>query len=284
MTSVRFSNDGRPLASGAKDGTVRIWELSSGKELLRRYAVPDKTSAALTAMSADARSLAVASADGKVYLRDLTSGKEIASLKPDAKVTALRFFPDGKLLACGTATNSIFLWDARTGKELGHLRGYADEVARLAISPDGKLLAAGGSGGHGTRMGTLYLWQMPTGKEVRQIRLEKSIVLFPLCFSPDGRMLAAWQGDDAQKGILRKNRLVLLEVATGRERASMPESGSIISAAAFSPDGLTIAQASWDEFIHVWETLTARQRHRFQSDQGKIEPLSFFLADGTRLA
>jgi hypothetical protein len=156
-------------------------------------------------------------------------------------------------------------------------------VAANYYPGDGKLVAAGGSGGHGTSVGTIYLWQVHTGKELRQIRLDKGVILMPLCFSPDGRMLAAWQGDDVRKSVFCQNRLVLLEVATGRERASTPEGGNVISAAAFSPDGLTISQACWDRSIHVWEILMARPRHRFQSDQRRIEALSFS-ADGTRLA
>jgi RNA polymerase sigma factor (sigma-70 family) len=279
VTSVRFSSDGKNLITGAKDGTVRVWELATGKELRRHSAIPDRTSPALTTMSADGRTLAVAGADCKVYLRDLTSGKELASLKADADVTALRFSLDGKVLACGTSANTIYLWDAGTGKELGRLKGYADEVARLTFSPDGKLVAAGGSGGHGTRIGTISLWEVATGKEVR--RIEGGFL--PLCFSPDGRMLATWQANDVKNGIARKNHLAVWELATGRERATMPESGSVISAAAFSPDGLTIAQACWDQSIQVWDMLTGRQRHRFQSDQGRIEALSFS-ADGSRLA
>ena len=120
----------------------------------------------------------------------------------DNEVSALRFSPDGKFLACGTSVNTIYLWDASTGKELCHLRGYADLVANLVFSPDGKLVAAGDSGGHGGMLGTIYLWQVPTGKEVRRIRWEKGGILFPLGFSPDGRMLAAWQGGDVLRSVV----------------------------------------------------------------------------------
>jgi RNA polymerase sigma factor (sigma-70 family) len=281
--SVRFTHDGKTLVTGAKDGTVRVWDLATSKELRRHGAIADKPSPSLSVLSPDARILAVAAADRKVSLRSLTSGKELASFKADADVTALRFSPDGKILACGSAGNSIYLCDTRTGEVLVRLQGYADEVGRLAFSPDGKRMAAGGSGGHGTQMGTIYVWEVPTGKVARRMSLEQGLALLPLCFSPDGRMLAAWQGEDALRGIIQKNRLVLLEVATGRERASTPQTDSLITAAAVSRDGFTIAQAGWDHSIIVWDTLTARQWHRFQSDQGRIDSLDFS-PDGTRLA
>jgi RNA polymerase sigma factor (sigma-70 family) len=283
VTSIHFSSDGKTLVSGAKDGTVRVWELATGKELRRHGDIKGQTSPSLAVVSIDGRTLAVAGADGVVRVRDLMTGKELASLRAANRVTALRFSPDGKILACGTSANAIHLWEAGTGKELCCLRGYADEVARLVFSPDGKLLAAGGSGGHDTALGTVYVWETATGKEVRRMRAEIGVILLPAGFSSDGRMLAAWQGNDIQRSVIRDNRVVLLEVATGRERTRTPGHGSTISTAAFSPDGHALAEARWDHTIHVWDVFTGQERHCFRGDQGMIQALSFS-SDGIRLA
>jgi WD40 repeat protein len=73
--------------------------------------------------------------------------------------------PDGQLLAASSADNTIKLWDVATRRSRASLRGLVGHVSTLAISPDGKTLAAAGGKDH-----TIMLWETATGRALAVLR------------------------------------------------------------------------------------------------------------------
>jgi WD40 repeat protein len=219
--TLAFTPDG-VLASAASDGTLKYWDVSSGKEQR-----PPSPTNAFVALSPDGKLVAVSDAGqggrGEVDLKDIAAGKKIRSVKVEkppkgmmaitidrrelafiqggfsAGASALALSPDGRVLA--TAGSSVTLWDLTTGKQTAVLRGNSDAIAALAFSPDGRLVAAGGLD-H-----VVKIFEAGSGKELRTLSGHKNVVN-AVAFSPDGRRLATGSWD---------NTIKIWEVETGRE-------------------------------------------------------------------
>ena len=119
VRSVAFSPDGRLLASGSLDGTAKLWDVASGREL--RTLSGHSGEVYSVAFSPDGRVLASGGYDETVKLWDVASGRELRTLSGrSGKVTSVAFSPDGRVLASGSDYNTVKLWDVASGHGAAH--------------------------------------------------------------------------------------------------------------------------------------------------------------------
>ncbi len=145
--SVAFSPDGKLLASGRYDRTVKLWDVANGKE--RSSFEGHKGPVFSVSFAPDGKTLASGSGDGTVRFWDVDTGKVKATLRKEARwLLCVAFSPDGKTLAAGILPKGkkkeyqVQLWDVQSGQERDVLKGYEDEgIISLAFSPDGRMLA-----------------------------------------------------------------------------------------------------------------------------------------------
>jgi len=194
VNSLAFSSDGKMLASGSDDKTVKFWEAATGElRTLREVGRPVYS----VAFSPRGNILALARAGGKVMLGVGAPGGELRPLLGHVgPVLSLAFSPDGKTLASAGADQTIKLREVATGRELFTLAGHADYVLVVAFSPDGRTLASG------SRDGTLRLWDVATGAEVvtigplRRWPAASFKDVSGVVFGPHGRKLACAVGSE----------------------------------------------------------------------------------------
>ena len=293
--SVAFSPDGKTLASGSRDRTVRLWEVASGKETAT---LPGHTDTVYSvAFSPDGKTLASGSGDRTVKLWDVASGKEAVTLRghTDAALS-VAFSPDGKTLASGSGDRTVRLWDVASGQATGTLQERFVSARFVAFSPDGKTLASSGldktvklwdvasgeatatlrghtdpvqsvafspdgktlASGSGDR--TVRLWDVASGKEAATLRGHTDAAL-SVAFSPDGKTLASGSGDRTVK---------LWDVASGKEAATLRGHTDAALSVAFSPDGKTLASGSWDQTIKLWDVATGKERATLQGHKDRV--------------
>ncbi|BBD61132.1 WD-40 repeat-containing protein [Nostoc sp. HK-01] len=241
VNSLSFSPDGKTLASGSADNTIKLWNVSTGKLLktLSGYSSPVYS----LSFSPDGKTLASGSADNTIKLWNVSTGKLLKTLSGySSPVYSLSFSPDGKTLASGSADNTIKLWNVSTGKLLKTLSGYSSPGYSLSFSPGGKTLASGSADN------TIKVWDVSTGKLLKTLNGHSNSV-WSVSFSPDGKTLASGSGD---------NTIKLWDVSTGKFLKTLSGHSSYVNSVSFSPDGKTLASGSADNTIKVWDVSTGK--------------------------
>jgi len=261
IQDIRFSPDGRRLATLGLDRTARLWAVDDGKELVRiAHARP------LTAVvfSPDGQRLATADQGGSVRLFAVNTGREVNRLSHVKVVVVMVFSPDGRLLATADTDYTVRLWHTASGREVAGAMRHDGEIKALAFSPDGRQLATA------SLDWTARLWDTASGRELH--RMPHQGVVWALAFSPDGEHLATASFDDTAR---------LWDTSSGLEVMKPMRHAGALRSVAFSPDGRLLATASDDGTARLWETASGRELSRMVHG-GAVQTAAFSLT-GTHL-
>ncbi len=264
VNSVSFSPDGKTLASGSADKTIKLWNLETGTEI--RALKGHDNYVVSVSFSPDGKTLASGSTDKTIKLWNLETGTEIRTLKGhDNYVNSVSFSPAGKTLASGSGDKTIKLWNLETGTETRTLKGHDDSVYSVIFSPDGKALASGSTDK------TIKLWNLETGSEIRTFKGHDSPVI-SVSFSPDGKTLASGSVD-----------IKLWNLETGSEIRTFKGHDNYVRSVNFSPDGKTLVSGSFDYTIKLWNLETGNEIRTFKEHINSVLSVSFS-HDGRTLA
>lgn len=264
VNSVAFSPDGRYALSGSWDGTLKLWEVKTGKKV--RTFRGHKDLVMSVAFSPDGRYALSASFDKTLKLWEVATGKEIRTLTGHAReVSSVAFSPDGRYALSGSVDETLKLWEMETGREVRTFKGHSKFfVTSVAFSPDGRYVLSGSNDN------TLNLWEVATGKETRTFRGHHKELVLSVAFSPDGRYALSGSFDKTLK---------LWEVKTGKEIRTFTGHEGWIESVAFSPDGRHALSSSFDfdaltTTLKLWEVETGREIRTF-GDTGWVNSVTF---------
>ncbi len=310
---VAWSPDGRWLASGGRDRTVKVWEAACGKAV---FTCRGHTGHVVcVAFSPNSQRLASASMDTTVKLWDATRGDELLTLRGHTgHVQWVAFSPEGQRLASASYDATVKIWDVTREQESFVLRGHAMDVYGVAFSSDGRRMTSSGgaldqpggevrvwdaasgqaifsTAGHSKCVNwvafspddkwlasasddnTVKLWDASSGKELRILEGHSKPVWW-VTFSPNGQWLATGSEDKAVK---------IWDAQSGKELFTLEGHTHFVHGVAFSPDGRRLASASGDSTVKVWD-LASRKEQFTLKEHTQAVWCAVFSPDGTRLA
>jgi WD40 repeat protein len=248
-----FSADGRQVISGSWDGTVRFWDLESGREVrkIQAHVLP------VIAIALSPALLASGSDDQTVKLWDLKTGKAVHTLRGhNAYVLSVAFSPDGKRLASADAFGMILEWDVESGRQVRVYEGHELAVFSVAYSGDGKLLASA------SRDASARIWDVESGKTLQKLTkgFRPHLVPRSVRFAPDGKALITGGGAQVR----------LWDVATGNEIRAMTQGQDKPYSFLVAPnaEGSWIASGTGEGLVKIWD---AGSGQLLSTLEGKVE-------------
>ncbi|KAF2084117.1 WD40 repeat-like protein [Saccharata proteae CBS 121410] len=191
ISAVRFSPDGRLIASCSADATVKIWDAKTGK--LQHTLEGHMAGISCIAWAADSRMLASGSDDKNIRLWDAITGKDlsVAFEGHHNYVYSVAFSPKGNMLISGSYDEAIFLWDVRSARVMRSLPAHSDPVGGIDFVRDGTMVVSCSSDG------LIRVWDTATGQCLRTLVHEDNAPVTSVRFSPNGRYVLAWTLDSS---------------------------------------------------------------------------------------
>jgi WD40 repeat protein len=236
IAACAVTPDGRRVVSASSDGTLRVWDLETGRPLTTMAGHTSDVNAC--AVTLDGRRVVSASADQTLKIWDLESGRALATLAGHTdSVSACAVIRDGRRMISASWDGTLKVWDLDSGRLLVTLEGHTGLVTACAATADGRHVVSA------SKDGTLKIWDLESGRPL--FTLEGHTGTVTTCMvTPDGQRVVSASQDET---------LRIWEVESGRSLAVLQGHLGGVNACAVTPDGRRLVSASGDRTLRVWD-------------------------------
>ena len=238
-------------ANGTVSFPVRLWDLSSGREI--RTFTGHSSFVKAVAISPDGKFILTGSEDKTARLWDVASGSSLHTFPGNSFILDVAFSPNGKYALIDNGDGKVKLWDLASKNALHVFNGQF-----VAFSPDSKYALTG------SYDKTAKLWDITSGRLIKTFSEHEGPVK-AVAFSPDGKYILTGSDDKTAK---------LWAVTSERSLQTFVGRVSGVTCAAMAPDGKTILAGYSDEKLKQWD-LFDRALKTLSSKTGYLTSLTF---------
>lgn len=271
-TAIAVAPNGGFAITGARDGVLTVWDVSTSKELRRLYGHAGAVLA--IALSPDSRLIATGGEDGTLRLWSISGTSELRRVRTDGVVTALAFSPNGRDLISGDRKGGLRVWNAPTLAQARAFQGHTSAVGAVAFSMEGRYALSGGADRQ------VRVWDVGSGAGTASFGPQSADVI-AVRMSFDGRVVSA----GADGGVWS------WDMRSGATAPRAVSAASVPGLVALSGDGRNALVAHDDGNTVLWDTGSAREIRRFSSPASAITAvamspegrLALVAADGQRM-
>jgi WD40 repeat protein/serine/threonine protein kinase/DNA-binding SARP family transcriptional activator len=255
ISVLAYSPDGTLIASASRDGTARIWDIATGRQLMALF---HGTRVRTVVFHPDGNSLLTGDWDGTGRVWNISpqgTAERLTIAAHNGIINGADTSPDNRHLVTASFDGTAKIWDLATGELLHTLGGHEGRVMSVAYHPNGHQVATAGSDN------TVRLWDAATGEEL--FRLEghgEGIVgglhpgVIEVAYSPDGERIATAGADGTAR---------IWDSESGAQLLLFDEHNAGIASLAYSPDGRYLATGGGDAedaSVRIWEADTGKVR------------------------
>lgn len=257
VTTTAWSADGKLVATGSWDGTTRLWEAGTGRQV-HLLLGPTEDIEGL-AFSPDGRMLAAVSRNSNGAVWNVATGEFAYGLAHHTdSVESVVWSPDGGKLATGSWDGTIRVWESMGGAQKLVIEAHEEGIFALEWSPDGTRLASG------SQDRAAAVWDATTGAKIADLQPHSDAV-YSVAWHPDGTRVATGSRDGT----------VVLHDAATAQKLQHWSVGEHVLVVAFSADGDHLVAAGWDGRGLLLdpdsgETSPAPDRWQLQPAQGAL--------------
>lgn len=260
INTVSFSENGRIIATGGRDGTIHLWATKDGVHLIPFSG--HKGSINNIVFSPDGITILSEGSDNTVHLWDAMTGKLLKTINEYTEgISNVSFTPDGKTIASWSYDETMRLWDASTGHLLKQykLNGLKGSVNSFQFSPNGNTFTAT------CTWGMACLWGVATGKLLNTFSRHRHDIV-QMDYSPDGNTIVSRSSDNSAR-LWNGNTGQLLSTLTGIK-------GKLYEVD-FSSDSAKLVTQSSENAVQVWDANTGQFLNTLTGITGNVDGAYF---------
>lgn len=255
---VAYSLDGKLIATGSRDETIRLWDAETG-QCMKTLPCPGSWVQTVV-FSPDGQYLVSGGSDGAIRLWELETSCCQRMWKGHCdRILALKFSDDGQMLVSNSTDQTTRVWDFASGDCLHTWEIPINWTLAMDLSPDGSTLVTGSDGK------LVKLWDLATGNCRFTLPDYRSHV-WSVAFDPDGQAFLTASDDKTVK---------LWDVATGDCLQTWLGHSHFVWLASFSPDGQTVVSASNDQTVKVWDVASGQCLQTLTTYSNWIQSVAF---------
>ena len=279
--SLDLSPDGQTVLLGMADGSIILWDHTSGEVLLILKGHDGKVNE--VAFSPSGLTALSGGYDAQVIYWDLQTGREIYRLGSESgghsgTVRTVDISPDGRYAVSGGFIGELYsypgeliLWDLESGREIRHFDGHLYGVVKARFSLDGDAILAGSGdveimiatgGGQGLVLNDMLLWDVESG-EIKEAFDNLDHDVYDLAISPDGALAVA--------GSYYDNSASLWDLETGERVLTLEGHQEAVRSVAFSPNGRQAATVSDDNSLMLWNLETGEPLYNLKAGESDLQ-------------
>jgi WD40 repeat protein len=257
ILDTAITSDGQTIISVSFDGTLKVWDLATGKCKSTFEGHADAVRG--VAVTPDDQTIVSASFDRTLKVWDLATGNCKSTFKGHAgPVLGVAVTSTGQTIVSASSDRTLKVWDLATGICKSTFKGHAGPVWGVAVTPDGQTIVSASSDR------TLKVWELATGICKSTFKGHAGAVL-GVAVTPDGHTIVSVSSDRTLK---------VWDLATGICKSTFKGHTDAVWGVAVTPDGQTIVSASSDRTLNAWDLATGKCKTTFEGHSDAVRGVS----------